>query len=251
MPSDFPLRHLRDQAAAFRDAVARIGSDGAVPTCPGWDALKLLRHLSRVYGMALAALRLDPEDQLPDIPVAPKDFTEALSYFDDRLAELNERLSIVDDSGPVWSYVGPVPASWWARRVAHETAIHRLDAEHALADVDPEHTDDLLFDPEFAADGIDEMLTELYPGTRAWPEEHHTGRVLYHAADAGRTWLVTYHDGQPPEVGVPSDAALGRDEVDSTVAGTADAVYRAVWGRPSHALVQGDAELAALVRGVG
>ncbi|QGK71684.1 hypothetical protein GIY23_21095 [Allosaccharopolyspora coralli] len=251
MASDFTLQHLRDQAAAFREAVARTDGRAAVPTCPGWDSLTLLRHLARVYSMASIALRTSPDEQPSQFPVAPRELTDALSWFDDRLTELHEALSTEDNDGRVWSWVGPVDPGWWARRAAHETAIHRLDMEHALADLGADRSDELLFDPTFAADGIDEMLTVLFEGTRDWEREHYAGKVLYHAADAGRTWLVTYHDTRPPEVGVPHDPALARDEVDSTVAGTADALFRKVWGRPSHALVQGDEELATLVNGVG
>ncbi len=251
MASDFTLQHLRDQAAAFRDAVARTDGRASIPTCPDWDSLKLLRHLARVYAMASIALRTSADEKPPEFPIAPRELTDALSWFDNRLADLHDALSTEDNVGPVWSWIGPVEPGWWARRVAHETAIHRLDMEHALVEIDGDHSGDLLFDPMFAADGIDEMLTVLFEGTRDWSRENHSGRVLYHAADAGRTWLVTYHESRPPEVGVPQDPALARDEVDSTVAGTADAVYRKVWGRPSHALVQGDAELAALVSGIG
>src|SRR5207302_5692344 len=45
----------------------------------------------------------------------------------------------------------PSALAFWARRQAHETAIHRVDAELAGGSVTP-------FDPAFAADGIDELL---------------------------------------------------------------------------------------------
>src|SRR6204780_1534249 len=45
----------------------------------------------------------------------------------------------------------PSPLAFWARRQAHEPAIHRADAESAAGDVTP-------FPAVFAADGIDELL---------------------------------------------------------------------------------------------
>ena len=45
----------------------------------------------------------------------------------------------------------PSSLAFWARRQAHETAIHRADAESASG-VRPE------YEPEFAADGIDELI---------------------------------------------------------------------------------------------
>jgi hypothetical protein len=138
--------------------------------------------------------------------------------------------------GPAWTFGVAATAGWWARRQAHETAIHRLDAEHAAhGDV----VDHLVFDPELAADGIDEAITVMFARR---PIEV-SGTVLYHAADAGRAWLLTATAGQPPVVEAATDF-----EADASVVGTADAVYRAVWGRPSNAVVGGDAELAAGLR---
>lgn len=240
---------LTEQAAMFRATAVQAGPDAAVSTCPGWDVRKLVRHLSRVYAMATLALDLDPHDSRPQPPSPPEDFDDALTWWDNRLTALTSALSASDPTRPVWSFFTGGTATTWTRRIAHETAIHRLDVEHALAGLGPDHVHDLLFDPQFAADGVDEMLSLILPTTRQWAQSEQHGRVLYHAADAGRTWLVTYRPGTPPEVGTPHDAALGESEVDATVAGTADALYRRVWGRPSNAVVTGGVALAALAAG--
>lgn len=240
---------FREQAAAFRAAALRAGPDAVVPTCPGWDVRKLTRHLARVYAMVDLAVDTHPDGSRPQPPSPPEDFTEALRWWDEQVAALLDKLSGGDRHRAVWSFFsGGTPRSW-GRRVAHETAIHRLDVEHALAELGPEHGHDLIFDPVFAADGVDEMLSVLLPGTREWDEYRSEGHVLFHVADAGRTWLVTFRPERPPLVGTPQDAALGEPEVDATVAGTADAVYRRVWGRPSTAVVTGDNALASLVHG--
>jgi uncharacterized protein (TIGR03083 family) len=247
--AEFHHQALKEQAAALRAAAAQAGPEAEVPTCPGWDVLKLVRHLARVYGMVILALQTPPDGSRPQPQRAPEDFDEALTWWDDRLAELDTALSTADIHRPVWSFFPGGTAESWTRRVAHETAIHRLDAEHALAGLGPDHVHDLLFDPAFAADGSDEMLSVLLPGIRDWTEQDRGGRVLYHAADAGHTWLVTHRPGQQPEVGSPRNAALGTPEVEATVAGTADAIYRKVWGRPSSAVVTGDRGLAGLIAG--
>jgi uncharacterized protein (TIGR03083 family) len=240
---------LTEQAAAFRTAAVQAGPDAAVSTCPGWDVRKLVRHLARVYSMATLALETAPEESRPQPPTPPEDFNEVVLWWDEKLAALSHALSTSDPDRPVWSFFAGGTAATWTRRMAHETAVHRLDVEHALAQLGPDHVHDLLFDPQFAADGVDEMLTLILPTIRDWDSDDHHGRVLYHGADAGRTWLVTFRPGKAPEVGAPTDAALGESEVDATVAGTADALYRRVWGRPSHAVVSGDLALAALVAG--
>src|ERR1019366_10224384 len=51
-----------------------------------------------------------------------------------------------------WTFLpAPSPLAFWARRQAHETTIHRVDAELASGPVAP-------VTPEFAADGLDELL---------------------------------------------------------------------------------------------
>jgi uncharacterized protein (TIGR03083 family) len=246
---EFHHQALKEQVAAFRAATVQAGPDAAVPTCPQWDVRELVRHLARVYAMVNLALSKEPDDARPAPPRAPEDFDAALTWWDEQSARLTTTLSTSDPDRPVWSFFPGGTPRTWTRRVAHETAIHRLDAEHALAGLGPDHVHDLIFDPAFAADGVDEMLSVLLPAFPDWSEQRRDGRVLYHAADAGRLWLVTHRPQEPPVVGSPTDAALGTPEVDATVAGTADALYRRVWGRPSTAVVTGDHELAGLVAG--
>ncbi|RCW46922.1 uncharacterized protein (TIGR03083 family) [Halopolyspora algeriensis] len=249
MMSDSHHHELTEQAAAFRERAVLAGPDATVSNCPGWDMRKMVRHLARVYAMANLAVDTEPESPTPRAPAAPEDFTEALAWWDDQLAELTDKLRTGESDRSVWSFFpGGTPSSW-ARRMAHETAIHRLDAEQALADSGVGQVHELLFDPVFAADGVDEMLSVLLSGTRRWEEQHGDGQVLFHAADAERTWMVTFRSEQPPETGALHDAALGRPDVDATVAGTADAIYRRVWGRPSTAVVSGDSVLAGLISG--
>ncbi|GAA0505509.1 hypothetical protein GCM10011581_32470 [Saccharopolyspora subtropica] len=246
MVGEFHFRAFQDQAAAFRGAVLQAGPNAEVSTCPGWDVRRLVQHLARVYAMVELALQQEPGSERPRTPRPPAEFDDVLAWWDERLAAVRAALSTADPDRPVWSFFPGGTARTWTRRMAHETAIHRLDAEHALAGLGPDHVHDLIFDPELAADGIDEFLSLLLPVAPGWAERDHEGTVLYHAADAGRVWLVEYRPGQPPTTGAPTDAGL---EADATVVGTADALYRRVWGRPSTAVVTGNAALAAIASG--
>lgn len=235
---------LRHQAAELRSTAVRAGAGAAVPTCPGWDVRQLVRHLAQVCSMVALALDSPPDGERPRAPHAPEDFDDALQWWDEQLDELATKLSTSDSQRPVWAFFPSGTAASWTRRIAHETAIHRLDAEHALAGA--EHVHDLIVHPALAADGVDEVLGTLLPTLHDWSERGDEGRVLYHAADTEHAWFVTFRPGEPPEVRAPHGTA---PQVDSTVAGTADALYRRVWGRPSTAVVSGDPELAGIISG--
>ncbi|NYI88042.1 hypothetical protein HNR02_001365 [Amycolatopsis endophytica] len=171
---------------------------------------------------------------------APEEWTELLGWWDEQAAGMLAELA--DPATPAWLPWTRYPrtAGSWARRQAHEAAIHRLDAEHALAGADgPSAVPSLVFEPEFAADGIDELIAWMLPTRAKWDQFAVSGSLLVHAADAGRMWRVVLRPEQPASI-EPVTSAF---EADATVAGTADAVYRRVWGRPSHASVTGDVRL--------
>ena len=243
------VEHIEAHAAALRSAAVAAGPAAAVLTCPRWTVQRLLGHVGRVYAMAHGALATPAHGDPPRVAPAPDTWDDLLAWWDAKLGSLIERLRATDPEAPAWSFMpagmpGTRTAAFWARRQAHETAVHRLDAEHARAGSDlPTAVPTLVFDPEFAADGIDELLTVLVPGA-ARPVELE-GRVLYHAADAGRLWVAHLRPGQPIEVG-PAEGSETSD--DASVVGTADAVYRAVWGRPSTALFSGDVTLLGALR---
>lgn len=233
---DAYLEQVRQQADALRAAAVKAGPDADVPTAPGWNVLRLVGHIARVHSWVVLSFDADPAGDPPAAAKPPQDWDTLLTYWDDRLDAMLDGFRQRGPAAPAWTFGGVATTAWWARRQAHETAIHRLDAEHAMHG---DAVDHLTFNPEFAADGIDEALTLMIARR---PIEV-SGTVLFHAADAGRAWLVTATAGEPPLVEAATDF-----EADASVVGTADAVYRAVWGRPSNAIVGGNAELAAGLR---
>lgn len=234
------VAEIEKQASAMRTAVVQAGPAAPVPTCPKWTVHDLVSHQASVHSWAAQALVTPPSSEPPrpdEMPSegGPAKWDELLVWWDERLAVLLDRLRTIPPSTPVWTFNGENVASFWAQRQAHETAIHHLDALHALGDVPT-----LLWTPEFAADGIDEYFTRLMPRAVKRVPVDVSGTILFHAADAGRTWEVRLTPGEPVDVGPARDAAVDED---ATVAGTADAIYRAVWGRPSHAIVTGNRAL--------
>ncbi|MCP2166032.1 maleylpyruvate isomerase N-terminal domain-containing protein [Goodfellowiella coeruleoviolacea] len=243
------VEQVSTHSDALRAAAVAAGPDAPVPTCPGWTVRQLVEHIGVVHGWVAQATTTPVDGPPPGRPTPPQDWADLLAWWDELRAELLRNLAEVR---PCWMRFPMLAASTagWARRQAHETAIHRLDAEHAAAAAPHQQASTvptLVFDPEFAADGIDELLSLQPVLSKHWESWTDTGRVLVHAADAGRLWVVRLRPGQPPEVGETRDAV---GEVDATVAGTADAVYRALWKRPSTALVSGQPAVAAALRGL-
>jgi uncharacterized protein (TIGR03083 family) len=232
---DAYLEEVRTQAGAFRAAAVTAGPDTQVPTTPGWDVRRLVGHLARVYSWVLNCLEVGPDGERPGRARPPEDWDAVLAFFDDKLATMLADLRERGPDATVWAFHQDKSVRFWARRQAHETAIHRLDAEHAAHG---DAVDHLTFAPDFAADGADEALTLLIGGS-----VDVAGTVLFHAADAGKAWLATLTPGAAPEIG-PATVV----EADASVVGTADAVYRAVWGRPSTAVIGGDRTLVAALR---
>lgn len=220
------------EAGVLRAVAMSLPADTPVPTCPGWTVQRLLRHLGRVFDMVIRVVQTaDPQSPPPRVEPPPGD---TLAVFDDRLSAMLDVLATTDPATPVWHFTPTAPktAAFWSRRMAHEVTVHRIDVQAAAG------TDSAVA-PEFAADGVDEMLTRLITqNTDAWAVGTHCGTVLYHAVDAGRVWTVRLVAGQLPQA-----AAEAVTEPDASVIGLADAVYRAVWGRPSRAVISGDTTL--------
>jgi uncharacterized protein (TIGR03083 family) len=168
-----------------------------VPTCPEWTVRQLATHVGRAHRWAaeIASTRSEqmiPFRQVPDGRI-PDDPAQHAPWLRAGAARV---IGAVREAGsdPVWAFNNALrPASFWARRMAHETAVHRADAE--LADGrEPRIA------PDLAADGIDEWLGFLsgaLPGAEdprlaALPD----GAVLHvHATDEGLDeageWLVS------------------------------------------------------------
>jgi uncharacterized protein (TIGR03083 family) len=191
-----------------------------VPTCPDWTLRQLITHVGRAHRWATAivatqaaepiAFRDVPDGRLPDDPAGRP------AWLRDGAARLAE--AVTAGGGTVWTHLGPGPASYWARRMAHETAVHRADGQCAVG-TRPE------IDPVIAADGIAEWLGFL----RAGQAGEQSGRpapvpegktVHFHATDVddGGEWLI---HGGPGGVSV----AAGHGRGDMALRGPASAVF--------------------------
>jgi uncharacterized protein (TIGR03083 family) len=154
------------QARQLADSVRDADPATRVPTCPEWTLDDLVNHIRGVLGMVGGVIA----------PAPDADLTGTAAWFADTM-----RAAGPDASATVFGLTQPV--AFWARRAAHDIAIHRADA--ALAVGAP-----YSLAPDLAADGIDELL-DLLPQLSDVPVG---GSLHLHATDtdAGTDaeWLI-------------------------------------------------------------
>ena len=196
---------------------ARHDFRAEVPTCPGWDVDQLLRHVGEAHHNAEAAIR-----EQRDAPPTAEQWQSApdigsLDWFEAGHAALLDTMRSADPTTPVWTFGADKTAAFWFRRIAHETTVHRIDAELATGAM-------TAIDPAFAVDGVDEALDVFVPMAAKRAEEPASGTLHLHATDADGEWLLTFGDRR---VGVERGHAKG----DAAVRGPAADLYLWVWGR--------------------
>ena len=116
--------------------------------------------------------------------------------------------------------------------MAHETAVHRVDAEHAAG---REHR----LAPDFAADGIDEFLEFFFPLADS-DAPSLAGSVHLHCTDAEGEWTVRsdLHGGHT--------VARDHAKADAALRGAAHDLLMVLWRRSplDRVTVFGDVALA-------
>jgi uncharacterized protein (TIGR03083 family) len=180
------------EVANLAEVVAGVPELGAdVATCPGWTIADLAGHAGGIHRWVTAIVLSQAESRLP-FPDPPGPWASAAALAGWLTAGAGPLLSALRWAGPVtpvWTWGPGRTSGWWARRILHETTVHRADAELALGVAEPE------IDSVVAADGIDEFLFNL-PSARR-PYKHlaslPTGASMHlHATDFDGEWLVRF-----------------------------------------------------------
>ncbi|MFD9094288.1 maleylpyruvate isomerase family mycothiol-dependent enzyme [Streptomyces collinus] len=235
------LTTLDREGRLLAAAAAEAGTDAKVPTCPEWQVADLLRHTGAVHRWA-AALVADghtaprPLGDGPDLAGA-----ELVAWYREGHRLLVDTLAAAPADLECWTF-HPAPCSsplaFWTRRQAHETAVHRYDAESARGGTASP------IPADFAADGIDELLRGFHarPRSRVRTERPRVLRVRAVDAGADAVWTVRLST-EPP---VTSRDAAGDAEAELT--GPAERLYLALWNRGPVPSVTGDPSLATLWR---
>ena len=222
--------HVRADGVLLADT-ADGNIDAYVPSCPDWQVRDLVAHVAQVYEHKIASTELQraPDPWPPDRP-ADRDPVE---WFRDAHGRLLAMFQVHEptDPSPTW-WPDDQTVGFWARRMAHETAIHGADAELAFGPA-------TALDAALAVDGIDEFLTYFVPDDESGAPAL-AGSVHLHCTDAYGEWTVT-----PGDDGVT--VARDHAKADTALRGAANDLLLVLWRRlPLDAVtVFGDAALAA------
>ncbi len=249
---DWPqyLAHIESDGALLT-AAGRTGLEEVTPCCPGWAVRDVVEHTGVVHRHKTAIVRARLQEN-PDPPQAPA--TDLLPWFEAGVRDLVETLRAADPTENVYTWnPRQRTVGFWYRRMAHETLIHRVDAEQAHGSISP-------IDAELAADGVDEVLVDYvggYPDWGTFRPEADTARLS--CTDRPDHWFVQFgrFEGTSPNTGhsYDLDAFIVTADIsapDVTISGTAADLDLWLWGRiPLDRLaVSGDAEIAEKLRSI-
>ncbi|HZA18820.1 MAG TPA: maleylpyruvate isomerase family mycothiol-dependent enzyme [Pseudonocardiaceae bacterium] len=182
------LDALTAQSALFAEALRGADLKQPVPTCPDWTLYQLAEHVGRAHRMATALItnRVTAPPNFSELAMvtAPEDADELGTWLHDGTTELVGAIRAAGPQTPVWTWAGDQRVDFWARRMAHETAVHRADAELALGR-------EFDLEPDLAADAISEWLDALGSPQAVefrpeFAELRGEGQILHlHATDPG------------------------------------------------------------------
>jgi uncharacterized protein (TIGR03083 family) len=217
---------IRSAAERLHDHADQAGLDAAVPSCPRWNVTALLSHVGMVHRWAAANLRGQSDHRTEDSEAAAAAVPDLLAWFDEGVEALLEALINAPDDLEAMVFLSnaPAPRMFWARRQAHETTIHSVDAQAAALQRLPQPSETMI-NNELAADGIDELLRGFVPRSASKLRSESPYAIEIRAIDVDQRWQLAVSEQAPLVV---QGAAWPTDVV---IRGTAVELYLGLWNR--------------------
>ncbi len=229
---------LEKEGRLLADAAEGAGPETSVPPCPGWKIRDLLGHTGVVHRWAAAFVADGHPAPRPMGEHPGLDGAELVAWYREGHRRLVDTLAGAAPDVECFTFLtgSPSALAFWARRQAHETTVHRFDAEAARGGFPSPVAAD------FAVDGVDELLRGFHSRRKSRVRTRVPRVLRVRATDADAVWTVRLSQ-EPP---VTTRGSQGDAECE--LAGPADELYLALWNRRPLPALSGDAELAALWR---
>lgn len=250
------LRLISSETDRFIAVLRDVDPQAGVPTCPEWTAADLLWHLTVVHSywahiLASGAVTDSEAEQVENNnPTQLADRESVIKLLEAETSALVSELAARDDAQPAWFWLSTAKTVGSTRRMqVHEATMHRVDAE-ATAGVPSEP-----IAPDVASDGIAHGIEVMLAwwGTNPGFGFHPTaGAVEFRPNDAeprlvvGGRWRGTGQSGKSYDE--PGAVLVTDAEPVATISGTAEELYRWLWGRGPEPATSGDPAALNAVR---
>jgi uncharacterized protein (TIGR03083 family) len=188
---------VRADAARITALAAEGAPDLQTPSCPRWSLDRLVGHLGGIHRWAAAIVSRLPLERIElseEEAGKPREWAATADWFAEGAAALIDALSAADPDAPCYAWGRDQHVRFWLRRMLHETAIHRIDAELAVHGAPGE------LETAVAVDNIDEFLDNVPFMARFRPavrDLRGDGETIHlHATDLDGSglpgeWLIT------------------------------------------------------------
>jgi len=220
---------IEQQTGAFTKVLMRADADDRVPTCPDWSVRDLAIHVGGVLGfwshvLAEGTGRSKPQFDAEPGPAAGLWLLQVAGLLINEL-----KAASADATVYTWN-PNDQTAGFVARRMAHETAVHRFDAQTVIGKPQP------IDPPAFAADGIEEIFVMV----GAWPDSGRgNGETLHLHSTEGDEWLIAMN---PDGLEITREHAKG----DMALRGAVSDIELVLYNRPPIGEVERIGDPAAL-----
>lgn len=204
------VQFFRTEADAFTRVLATGDLEARVPACPDWTLTDLTAHLGGIHRWARAAVLTGPGPL--DETTIPIGRDAIVGWFAQGAAALHETLAATDPAAPCWTFSLDTTASFWLRRQALETTVHRWDAESSQGTPAP-------IDAGLAVDGLHEAVDMFFPRQVRLQRIPPLQRSLRLVPDEGAPRVLA------------GDGTAAPAEADAEIAGPGEALALLVWGR--------------------
>lgn len=212
--------------------IAALGLDAPVPSCPGWTVEHVVDHVGFVY---LHKVRVMADGAWPqEWPPSAYDDVAPVELLREGKDELFAEFARHDPGEQTATFGADTTITFWARRMALEVAVHRVDAELA-------HDDVTTVPDDLSLDGIDEVLRVFLAGRYVDPDDvpEHPVDATVAIAAGGHRWVVDVRGSSVTITDGPGDAA-------ATVEGSPSDVFLWMWGRRPDDAVSFDGDHAVI-----